>query len=711
MSNKFFADSSRTPDVPELDLYSFHQGDKGSKLDPGKRLELDPYIYNQGDFAKSGGGGAGSTRGDGGAGGGGSAGKNKWLPDIQLDGADKVGATPAKPQDAGIERDSQGRISKITYPGGAKVREFGRDADGNLNSVVSRDAEGQTKLVKENNSWFADVNGKKLPLPGNVELSASGDYSLPLDTKTYKTEKSDGTVCTEKVNSVGARVATNKDGNIERISRRDGSIVEARFQDGKVVGMVESTADGKQTTWDRIGDVYQSRTEPPKQRVNFAFQENGNTSYIGTDGYQHIIRGAGNELLEGPGKGKYGFDSQGRIQSIQYADGKTVRSFGYDGDSLGLNKVSVEDTAKHKTTVYTREGSSDKWTMTDAAGKKLGTWKGERTISCDGIYSEKSLGKKTSRTDDDSHDSDDESKDPDDQSQDGEKDRRRGRCNNGEPAWMDPNWSGWYDFGKNKDTNKDTNQNEGRGGSCRSSNLDETATNYWPTRGCDGQNQGGRSCPVNDELDDETDDQQDDQQDDQRNDRRGDRRKDQTDDQRDDDTDEPTDDKTDDQTDDQTDDKTDDQTDDKTDDQTDDSDDGETDDGSNRQSSSGVWHSFNPDGSQSLERVSVNGDRALFDKHGALSSIRRADGSAVESVYKNKKLTQVIESKSGERVTWSRKAKGEWTSDSSAHTEVRRDLKFNSDGDMSFKAADGVVHTIRLDGSVSEDRTLNQKKK
>ncbi len=333
------------------------------------------------------------------------------LPDFRLDGGqDRAGRPPMMSEAPSIKYDLQNRITAITYPGGKTTRYFDRDAEGNLNRVTTKDDKGVRTYIKEEGHWYCNVDGMKLKVPGSMSLSSHGDFTIQIGSdRSFQTQRPDGSLIEERTNAAGARVALNSSGQVKRITRQDGSSVEALWQSGEIAELVERQAGGsKALTWKREGQIFVSDTKPRCHRLNLQLHENGNTSFTGTDGFEHVIRGNGAELLEGPGKARFAFDKQGRILSIEYPDGKKSMGFTYAGDTSELSCVSIKQRQPDKTRIYTKEGSSDSWTITNASNKKVGSWKGQAILSTDGIYSVRAAVEKTgSRRQTDEEDAED----------------------------------------------------------------------------------------------------------------------------------------------------------------------------------------------------------------------------------------------------------------------------------------------------------------
>ncbi|MBX9692862.1 MAG: hypothetical protein K2Z81_10795, partial [Cyanobacteria bacterium] len=134
-----------------------------------------------------------------------------------------------------IQRDpsNPAEIVSIQYPDG-RVRNF-THTNGQLTGIETLETrngvQSQTRLVKENGTWFAVVNGLRAALPGDVQLSRYGALSFQLDNGSegrWRCERADGSMCIERTIASGARIAQNDDNTIQQVARTDGSRIECR---------------------------------------------------------------------------------------------------------------------------------------------------------------------------------------------------------------------------------------------------------------------------------------------------------------------------------------------------------------------------------------------------------------------------------------------------------------------------------------------------
>ena len=285
-----------------------------------------------------------------------------------------------------LERDEQGRISRIRYPNGEAL--VGRDASGQVNSLTITRAGQRRVFVREGNNWMLETGGMRFRYPGQVQLNeANGDISIQLGegARRWRTEQSDGTVVNEQMNATGARVALGDGNRVLRIRRADQSTVEAFYTGNELTRITETSANGTSRVWRKQENGSWTSDGQPARR-NMVLEANGNTRYQTADGVTHIIRGNGVELLEGPGRARYTFDGQGRITSLMLANGTGIRQLGYEGDTNYVNRIVINDRAAGGTKTYTRIGHSFNWIVTNAAGRQINTAIGDARIADDGTY-------------------------------------------------------------------------------------------------------------------------------------------------------------------------------------------------------------------------------------------------------------------------------------------------------------------------------------
>lgn len=290
-----------------------------------------------------------------------------------------------------IKRDAQGHTASIAYPGGDKTRTFGRDADGNVNKIVTKDTDGKVTLERQGNQWTMRMGSMPpIPYPGDVKVSANNDVSFETKKGVWHTEKSNGTILTEKANPGGSRVSVNKDGQTDQITRADGSVVEGRHKDGKLYQVTEFGADGKKTTWVDKGDKWEASPSTGETRKDMQMFKTGLTLWEAQDGTKHGFMGDGKSLRERPGEAKYSFDKKGEIESIAYPDGEKLKFSRFEsGQIREIQQFKNEKLAK----TQTRDSeNSTKWSVKGADGKESGTWNGKHEVTASGVVRHKEQG-------------------------------------------------------------------------------------------------------------------------------------------------------------------------------------------------------------------------------------------------------------------------------------------------------------------------------
>lgn len=225
--------------------------------------------------------------------------------------ADKVQAkqereTPLKTP--GISRDAQGRIAEIVYPDGKSYRSFQRDSDGNLTAIVSKNDTGTNRFEKQGDKWYCNVDGIKVPMPGDIKLSEQGDVSTDWGNGTSQIDKSDGSFQTETKtpirNSNGdtaySITTTDSQGRILNVTLPNGSSRVFAFNDNKeVISITDSrkSSQGERVeTWTRqtnpdgsLSDIFATQRPNGKTliRESVNIKPNGDYDYRGPDGKEH----------------------------------------------------------------------------------------------------------------------------------------------------------------------------------------------------------------------------------------------------------------------------------------------------------------------------------------------------------------------------------------------------------------------------------------
>lgn len=288
-----------------------------------------------------------------------------------------------------VELDISGRACRILYPDGKKERWLNRDFQGNVISISTRDENGQRTIFNKDGFWFIDVEGQRVPLPNEILVTNEGNFSTKISSDGWwRTELTDGTLLRERTNVTGCRL-TFDNNQLSKISRRDGTTIQAIYKDAEVIQFVETTPQlPNPIRWQRHGDLWVSDQQPPQSRRSFTIEENGNTTWESLEGEKRVVRGSGIEL-QPSGGGSIHFDQQGRIIKIEYAGARRVRTFEYAENSAVLIGLVLEEAGKTPR-VY-RRSSNDVWLITDDTGRKLGSWRGYVQLADDGGYCVKAL--------------------------------------------------------------------------------------------------------------------------------------------------------------------------------------------------------------------------------------------------------------------------------------------------------------------------------
>lgn len=289
-----------------------------------------------------------------------------------------------------VTRDAQGRVQEIRYPGGQKTRTFGRDEKGDVNSIVTSDQNGKVTLTKDGGKWLMQMGSMPpIPFPGDVKVSGNNDISFEVKSGTWMTEKPNGSSVVEKAGPGGSRVSKDQTGNVDQITRPDGSVVEGRYRDGKLYQVTEYSADSRQkTSWvDKGGGNFESVPPTGEVRQNIKMFDTGLTLWEGQNGTKQGKLGDGRDVMEKPGQAKFTFNDKGHIDSITYVSGEQVRFGHYDNGQI--KEVSQwKDGRMLRTQVRDGEGSNS-WTAKDAAGRAVGKWSGDYQVTPDGTLRHK----------------------------------------------------------------------------------------------------------------------------------------------------------------------------------------------------------------------------------------------------------------------------------------------------------------------------------
>jgi hypothetical protein len=275
-----------------------------------------------------------------------------------------------------VSTDAQGRVNKVVYADEGKTREFGRDASGEINKLTTSTKDGTWNYIKENGQWqMLGENGSKTAASG-FDINKNGEFSRYLEKGEVQIQGLDGKIIKEHINAIGGQVRTNSDGQIEKVSRSDASVLTANYQAGKLTS-ISQIKDGVTTTFtrqilesnDREDAAWQSNEATPRSVTNLELHKNGNLSFNSADGTKHIIRSSGGEIEEGSGKGKYQFDDEGRVTSIENADSKKLRTLTYSERNLEPSSVKIIDKEKNETNTFQLTQDKSGYSLSNAAGQ------------------------------------------------------------------------------------------------------------------------------------------------------------------------------------------------------------------------------------------------------------------------------------------------------------------------------------------------------
>lgn len=112
------------------------------------------------------------------------------------------------------------------------------------------------------------------------------------------------------------------------------------------------------------------------------------------------------------------------------------------------------------------------------------------------------------------------------------------------------------------------------------------------------------------------------------------------------------------------------------------------------------WTSYHPDGRETSDVINADNSRASYDKQNNLLSVRGPDGLRIDRLTINGQETiNHYDPKIGQTVTWTKGADGNWTSDSARFKDARKDLAFNTNGELNYTDQKGGRVQERRDGT------------
>lgn len=112
------------------------------------------------------------------------------------------------------------------------------------------------------------------------------------------------------------------------------------------------------------------------------------------------------------------------------------------------------------------------------------------------------------------------------------------------------------------------------------------------------------------------------------------------------------------------------------------------------------WSSYYPDGRQTSDLLGNDNSRASYDKDNKLVSFRGADGLRIDRLSINGQDTIAhYDPKIGQTVNWTKNGDGKWVSDSPRFKDARKDLAFNTNGELNYTNDSGAKVQEHRDGS------------
>ncbi len=290
-----------------------------------------------------------------------------------------------------VTTDAQGRVCKIAYPEEGKTREFGRDANGEINKLTTSTKDGHWTYTKQSGEWcLLGENNKNLVVP-SFSINRQGEFTRYLDKGEVQIQGLDGKTINEHVNVIGGQIRANREGQVERVTRPDGSVLKANYEAGELTS-ISQTKDGTTTKFTRQNSqpkagedaIWQSDEAQPRSVTNLELSKNGNLSFNTADGIKHIMRSNGGEIEEGQSKGKYQFDDEGRVTSIENADGQKRRTFTYSERDLEPHTATITDKGKGQTFTFQQTQDKSGYALSTAGQRSV--WQGKIKIQDDGTY-------------------------------------------------------------------------------------------------------------------------------------------------------------------------------------------------------------------------------------------------------------------------------------------------------------------------------------
>ncbi len=205
----------------------------------------------------------------------------------------------------------------------------------------------------------------------------------------------------EQVNLNGSRLLLNKDNSIASLIRKDGSVVEIKYdKSGQQTEIIDCNKDGKsRTVWTQNAkQMWESNTQikdgngnwvsdgkQAREYRDISITQQGLTVSRDLVGFMTVTAADGNRLADGA---RYTFDEKGRIDSISYMPGENRNlRFHYDANDK-IDRVEFRDADGKLQQTKTRTADGE-WRVTNANGTTGGVWKGDIELAPDAKFKQR----------------------------------------------------------------------------------------------------------------------------------------------------------------------------------------------------------------------------------------------------------------------------------------------------------------------------------
>lgn len=290
---------------------------------------------------------------------------------------------------------------EIQYPEGKGFRTITLDKDNKVTKFTEQDEEGKRTYIKDKQGdWYLKAGLRNVKVGGDFQLLKNGDF-VSKDGDRYDIQRLDGSVIHEKVNANGSRIRYNDDNSVSKLTRKDESVVEVKYNDkGEKTQIIDTNKDeNARTVWTK-NDKGTWTSESQKkdsdgkwvadgkkseERKNIDINGQGMTIATDMRGFKHVIGPDGQRLNEGANGSKFTFDDKGRLESITY-NGQTGRQnkFKYD-DKDNLIGVELINNKTGQKLTYNKV-SEGVWDVTDSKTGTKQQWKGDMKVSPEGNF-------------------------------------------------------------------------------------------------------------------------------------------------------------------------------------------------------------------------------------------------------------------------------------------------------------------------------------